>query len=149
MNEFYWLILFFLLGINPVFAQEFYQAHTRVKLVSEQDAVVAGSTFWVAIDMALDDGWHVYWQNPGDSGLTPKIKWTVPSGVKAGQVQWPYPQRIVLGPLTSYGYEHEAILLVPITVDESLKSSSNVNIHAHVDWLACFDMCMPGRAELN
>ena len=67
MKRSYWLLLFFLGSINPVLAQEVYQAHTHVRLVSEQDTVVPGRTFWVGIDMALDDGWHVYWQNPGDS----------------------------------------------------------------------------------
>jgi len=149
MNKFYWLILFFIGIINPVFAQEFYQAHTHVRLVSQQDAVVAGGTFWVGVDMVLDDGWHVYWQNAGDSGLAPKIKWQLPSGIKAGEINWPYPQRLSVGPLTSFGYEHEVLLLVPVTIDGSFRSSQNVNLHAHLDWLACFDMCMPGRAELN
>ena len=67
MRVFCWLFVFFLGSINPVFSQEVYQAHTYVRLVSEQDAVVPGKTFWVGIDLVLDDGWHVYWQNPGDS----------------------------------------------------------------------------------
>ncbi len=149
MKKFYWLILILLGSISPVFAQEAYQAHTHVRLVSEQDAVVAGSTFWAAVDMALDDGWHVYWQNPGDSGITPRVKWQLPSGIKAGDIHWPYPQRIDIGPLTSYGYEHEVILLVPVTVDSSFSASKVIKLHARVDWLACFDMCMPGRAELD
>ena len=123
MNRFYWLLLFFLGSINPVFAQEVYQAHTHVRLVSEQDAVVPGGTFWVGLDLILDDGWHVYWQNPGDSGLSPKIKWHLPSGIKAGDIHWPYPQRLNMGPLTSFGYEHEVLLLVPISVDRNFQSS--------------------------
>jgi len=86
MNRFYWLILFFLGCINPVFAQEAYQAHTHVRFVSEQDAVAQGEIFWVGFDLMMDDGWHVYWKNPGDSGLTPKIKWQLPSGIKVGEI---------------------------------------------------------------
>ena len=148
-DKFYWLLLFFLGSINPVFAQEVYQAHTHVRLVSEQDAVVPGGTFWVGLDLTLDDGWHVYWQNPGDSGLSPRIKWQLPSGIKAGDIHWPYPQRINVGPLTSFGYEHEVLLLVPITVDGNFQSSKDVNLHARVNWLACKNVCVPGRAELN
>ena len=54
MQMFYYLLLFFLGSINPAFAQEAYQAHTHVKLVSEQDAVVPGGTFWVGIDLLLE-----------------------------------------------------------------------------------------------
>jgi len=149
MNRFYWLILFFLGCIHPVFAQEAYQAHTHVRLVSEQDAVAQGEVFWVGFDLMMDDGWHVYWQNPGDSGLTPKIKWQLPSGIKVGEINWPYPQQLSMGPLTSFGYEHEVLLLVPVTVSRDFQSSQGLNLHAHLDWLACKDMCVPGRTELN
>ena len=149
MNKFYCLLLFFLGSINPVFAQEVYQAHTHVRLVSEQDAVVPGETFWVGLDVIPDDGWHVYWKNPGDSGLPPRIKWQLPSGIKAGDIRWPYPQRINVGSLTSFVYEHEVFLLVPVTVDGDFQPSEDVNLHALVTWLACKDECVPGRAELN
>jgi len=150
MNKFYFLLLFFLGSVNPVFSQEVYQAHTHVRLVSEQDAVVPGGTFWVGLDLILDDGWHVYWQNPGDSiGLAPKIKWQLPPGIRAGDIQWPYPKRLNLGPITSFGYEHEILLLVPVSVDANFQSSKDVNLHARLNWVACQEVCIPGRAELN
>jgi DsbC/DsbD-like thiol-disulfide interchange protein/cytochrome c biogenesis protein CcdA len=149
MPIFYYLLLFFLSSINPVSAQETYQAHTHVQLVSEQNAVLAGGTFWVAIDLKMDESWHVYWQNPGDSGLAPKVKWHLPAGIKAGDIQWPYPHRLNVGPLTSYGYEDEVLLLVPVSLDAKLPSTKNVDLHAHLDWLACQDICIPGRAELS
>ena len=137
MNKFYCLLLFFLGSVNPVFAQEVYRAHTHARLVSEQDTVVTGGTFWAGLDLAMDDGWYVYGQNPGDFGLPPGIKWQLPSGVKAGDIHWPSPQRINVGSLTSFVYEHEVFLLVPITVDGNFQSSKDVNLHARVNWMAC------------
>jgi thiol:disulfide interchange protein/DsbC/DsbD-like thiol-disulfide interchange protein len=145
----FFLLLVFLLGITtPVLAQGVYQAHTHVRLISEQDAVAAGKTFWVGLDFKLDDKWHVYWRNPGDVGLSPKVKWDLPPGLKAGEIHWPYPERMVEGPLTSYGYEHEVLLLVPISVSQNFPPS-RVNLQAHLDWLACWNECIPGKAELN
>jgi len=149
MKQFYWLILFFLLGNSPIFAQEADQAHTHVKLVSEQNSAVAGGTFWVGVDFVLDDGWHVYWQNPGDAGLSPKIKWQPVPGIHEGDIQWPYPKRLNVGPLTSFGYEHEALLLVPVTIDGSFQSSQVINLKSQITWLACQDICIPGKADLN
>ncbi|MBF0570443.1 MAG: thioredoxin family protein [Candidatus Omnitrophica bacterium] len=149
MKRVCWLLVFLLGSINLAVAQEVYQAHTHVRLVSEQNSVVRGGTFWVGLDLILDDGWHVYWQNPGDSGLSPKIKWHLSSGINAGDIHWPYPQRLNVGPLTSFGYEHEVLLLVPITLDKSFQPSKDVNIYASVKWLACQDTCVPGKAELN
>ncbi len=149
MKIFYYLLLFLLGSINPVFAQEVYQAHTHVRLISEQDVVSPGGEFWVGFDLVLDDDWHVYWQNPGDSGLSPKIKWYLPSGFSAGDIHWPYPERLNVGPLTSFGYGHEVLLLVPVSYDRNFQSYKDVNLHARLSWLACRDVCVTGRADLN
>ena len=149
MKIFWWAVLFFVGAVNPVCAQAVYQAHTHVQLVSEQNAVLPEKTFWVGFDLILDNGWHVYWQNPGDSGLAPKIKWQLPPGIKAGDIHWPYPQRINAGPLTTFGYDHELLLLVPVTVDRSFQGAANVHLRARLDWLACREECIPGRAQLN
>ena len=123
--------------------------HAHAMLVSEQDTVAAGSTFWVGVDLVMDEGWHVYWKNPGDSGMAPRIKWELPRGIRAGEIHWPYPTRINLDPLTSYGYAHEVLLLVPVTIDADFSSSSTADLHATVEWLTCKDMCVPGRADLK
>lgn len=148
MKSLFGVLLFFLGAVDPVFAQAAYHAHTHVQLVSEQNAVVPGRTFWAGVDFGLDDGWHMYWQNPGDSGLAPKIKWQLSSGIKAGDIHWPYPQRMKEDSLTTFVYEHEVFLLVPITVDESFQAA-DVNLRAQVNWLACREQCVPGRAQLN
>lgn len=30
--------------------------------------------------LKMDEGWHVYWQNPDDSGIPPEITWKIPDG---------------------------------------------------------------------
>ena len=52
-----------------------------------------------------ENGWHVYWRNPGDSGLATALNWTLPPGVTAGELQWPYPHRSQLGDIVNYGYD--------------------------------------------
>ncbi len=44
--------------------------------------------------MMMRQNWHVYWRNPGDSGLPPEVAWTLPAGFSAGPLQWPAPSRI-------------------------------------------------------
>jgi thiol:disulfide interchange protein DsbD len=108
-----------------------------------------GSSFWVGLDIIPDNGWHIYWQNPGDSGLAPKVKWQLPSSVIAGAIQWPYPKRIDDGPLTSYGYEQEVNLLVPFQIVKPVLVGSKLNLRAYLTWLTCKDICIPGKSELS
>ena len=65
--------------------------------------------------MDLDEHWHVYWRNPGDAGLPPRINWKLPDGFTAGEIMWPTPEVIVTEPLVSYGYHGDVLLPVLIT----------------------------------
>jgi len=149
LKNLYWLLMFSAAGFSPAFADEASETHSHIKLVSEQTAVALGSTFWAGFDLGLDDGWHAYWQNPGDAGLSPKIKWKLPAGISAGDIHWPYPKLLPTGPLVSYGYDHEVFLLVPVSVDSDFQNPKEVALEAHADWLACKDICVPYRADLK
>jgi thiol:disulfide interchange protein DsbD len=63
----------------------------RAELVAEPAAVKAGEPFWVGLRLRVQDHWHVYWRNPGDSGEAPTITWQLPAGFAAGPIVWPTP----------------------------------------------------------
>jgi DsbC/DsbD-like thiol-disulfide interchange protein len=64
---------------------------SRAELVSGTGTVRAGEPFWLAVHIQLDDGWHTYWRNPGDSGASPLINWQLPPGIEPEPAVWPYP----------------------------------------------------------
>ncbi|HTA94612.1 MAG TPA: protein-disulfide reductase DsbD domain-containing protein, partial [Verrucomicrobiae bacterium] len=68
-------------------------AHTHVRLLLSADTAKPGDTIWAGVDMKMDAGWHTYWKNPGDSGIATTIKWDLPPGVTAGEIQWPLPEK--------------------------------------------------------
>ncbi|MGT2485005.1 protein-disulfide reductase DsbD domain-containing protein [Methylobacterium oryzae CBMB20] len=92
----------------------------RASLVAEPAAVAGAQPFTLAVRMQIKPGWHVYWRNPGDSGLPPEVTWTLPAGFNAGAIRWPAPERIPIATLMNYGYEGEVTLLVPVTPPPSL-----------------------------
>jgi thiol:disulfide interchange protein DsbD len=97
----------------------------------------------------MADGWHTYWKNPGDSGLPTRLRWTLPTGFTAGPLQWPLPQRLAQGPLMSYGYAGEVLLLTRVTPPADLAAGSTHRLAARADWLECKELCLPGRADLD
>jgi DsbC/DsbD-like thiol-disulfide interchange protein/cytochrome c biogenesis protein CcdA len=131
--------------ISPAFAQV-YEANAQVSLISEHDMLPNQGTVWVGLHMVVDPEWHIYWRNAGDSGLAPKITWNLPDSVIAGEIQWPYPHRINIDPLTSFGYEGDTLFMVPLTIQKPISAQ---DIKAHVDWLTCKIECLPGRADLT
>src|SRR6478752_2944742 len=89
--------------------------HVEAELVSDQKAVQPGKPVTVGLRLRMADHWHTYWKNPGDSGLPTRIQWELPDGWKAGEIQWPYPKPLPVGPLMNYGYEDEVLLVTDIT----------------------------------
>lgn len=122
--------------------------YVEAELVSEVSAVVPGQTFQIALKLVHDEHWHTYWINDGDSGLPTKINWELPEGFTAGPIIWPYPQRIPMEPLVSFGYEGEAWLLVDITPPATIESDQ-VALKAKVSWLMCKEICLPGKVNLE
>jgi thiol:disulfide interchange protein DsbD len=122
--------------------------HVRASLVSAHDTIVAGQSFWVAVYFDIIDGWHTYWQNPGDSGNPPRIQWQLPPGFVASEIQWPYPQRLPVGPLMNYGYSKEAWLLIRMTAPAAIEPGQTT-LNAKVDWLVCQETCIPEQGQFS
>ena len=112
----------------------------------EKTAFVPGETTWLAFAQALETNWHVYWKNPGDSGLPLELVWTLPEGFSAGDVVYPTPERIPVGPLANFGHHGAPIFLVPIEVDESV-ATADATLNVSATWLICEEICVPETGE--
>jgi thiol:disulfide interchange protein DsbD len=130
-------------GPGPVKAE-----HLTAELTSLAPQIATGGTLQVGLVLTIEEHWHVYWVNAGDSGEPPKITWTLPAGMTAGPMQFPPPQRLPLGPLMDFGYEDQVAFPVTLTAAPSMKPGK-VHLDAKVDWLVCASVCLPGKAHLG
>jgi len=130
-------------GPGPVKAQ-----HLTAELVSLSPTIAPGETLQVGLVLTLEEHWHVYWINAGDSGEPPKITWTLPPGITAGPMKFPIPTRLPLGPLMDFGYEDSVAFPVLLTASKDIKPGP-IRIDAKVDWLVCREVCIPGKAHLG
>ena len=130
-------------GPGPVKAQ-----HLTAELVSLSPTIAPGGTQQLGLVITLEEHWHVYWINAGDSGEPPTIKWTLPPGLTAGPMQFGIPSRLPLGPLMDFGYEDTAAFPVTITAAPPAKPGP-AHLDAKVTWLVCREVCIPGKAHLG
>jgi DsbC/DsbD-like thiol-disulfide interchange protein len=114
-------------------------------LLADQRVVVAGGTLMVGVRLRLAPHWHVYWRNPGDSGMPPRLTWTLPPGWSAGTPDWPTPRAIATPPFMTYGYENEVLLPVAIAIPADA-AAGPARIALRIDWLVCQEECRQGRA---
>ena len=109
-----------------------------------------GSTVPFQLTAKIDPGWHIYWQNAGDSGEPPKVVWNLPAGYSARPIEWPAPKRLGSGSIIDYGYEDQVLLVVPIRAPMSFdyEGRQDVQIVADVNYIVCREVCVPGKAHL-
>lgn len=127
-------------------------AHARAKLICDTSAIVAGKPFTLAVAFEMDPGWHLYWKDPGDSGMPPSVKWTLPDGFVAGKLQFPKPEILKTPAGVNYVYEKSFALLVTITPPAELGAGQTIDIKAAIKWLECtLEQCLPAKqsAELS
>jgi thiol:disulfide interchange protein/DsbC/DsbD-like thiol-disulfide interchange protein len=122
--------------------------HVSAELLLEKPSVASGESFDVALRLRMKEGWHTYWKHPGDSGEPTEISWNLPPGFTAGRIQWPYPQKISLAPLTTYGYEGEVTLLVPFKAANDAKPGTTARMTADAYWMVCEKICIPEEVKL-
>lgn len=129
----------------PAVAQENAAAssHVDIRLVPEYTDVLPGDLIMIAIEQNIEEGWHTYWHNPGDSGAAPVVKWSGPEGFEFGDIRWPVPDKFQTGPLTTHIYENKAILLQEVMVPRELPDGP-VTLTADIELLVCDEkICVP------
>ncbi len=119
-------------------------AHTQVTLLLSDDTAKPGDTVWAGVDLKMDPDWHTYWKNSGDAGLPTTIAWQLPQGVTAGDILWPLPVKLPPIEVTTYGYNDEVMLLVPLKIAADVPTGP-ITLTANVAWLECKDACVPGK----
>lgn len=124
--------------------------HVTVRLVSESRAPAPGKTVTMALVVAPKPGWHIYWANPGETGLAPELDWTLPEGAMAGETRHPTPTKMVVGGITTYVHEGPVTLLTDIMLPDTLRKGAALPIKLDADLLVCSEgACVPQTVSLD
>ncbi|OON61021.1 cytochrome C biogenesis protein [Massilia sp. KIM] len=118
-----------------------------VSLVSDHAAVSPGQELRIGLRQRLAPHWHTYWKNPGDAGSPPNIDFKLPQGAAVGAIVWPGPERFIIGPVASYGYENEIVFPMSFTVPKDARPGSSLAIEASADWVVCEKECIPEEGK--
>lgn len=102
----------------------------------EELAIQKEKPFWLLLHFEMPPSWHIYWKNPGSSGLSPHIDWDLPEGYKIIKSEWSTPSLFKMGEEAFIGYEREADLLFCVQ-PPALSSESLLSIKANLSYLAC------------
>ena len=135
-------LLFFCLAINAVTIDT---GHANVSLVKFENIQKGQSQTLIGIRVDMQENWHTYWKNPGDSGGPIKVKWSHDDNISISDLYWPTPTLIPYEPLMTYGYKN--FVIFPYEINNS--NDKNSYIEANIDFLICDDICVPEKALIK
>jgi thiol:disulfide interchange protein DsbD len=122
----------------------------RAEAVAKTTSLRPGVETTIGVRLVLAERWHVYWKNPGESGVATSVEWTLPKGFEASPMVWPAPHRVESDGIVGYVYEGEVLFPFTLKVPADAKPG-DVVLSARVQWLVCREVCEPGdvRVELK
>ncbi|MEQ1748814.1 MAG: protein-disulfide reductase DsbD domain-containing protein [Prosthecobacter sp.] len=127
----------------------FAQVGLKIQLVPEVTAIAPGASFRVGLYIQHDKGWHTYWRQPGIVGVPTSITWTLPTGFKAGPLEYPEPESTKMFQIMAQGYERDVLLQTEIVAPATLKVGGKVTLKGRASWMCCGNTCHPDTMELT
>ena len=124
--------------------------HLAASLIAETATPRAGDRVTLGIRIAPVPGWHIYWENPGESGLAPTPTWVLPTGATASRLRHPLPSLLVIQGIASNVHAHGVTLLSDISLPAGLAPGTSLPIALSLDLLVCSEgQCVPEKLTLD
>jgi thiol:disulfide interchange protein DsbD len=122
----------------------------KIELMADRSAVAPGEKLTLALRFQVAEGWHIYWENPGEAGLATEVTFTAPAGYEVGPVRYPGPIRFQTPGETaaSYGYTGAPMLSAQVGAPRGGRGGP-VRFSAQASWLACRDVCLRGQGSAS
>jgi thiol:disulfide interchange protein DsbD len=145
------ILTFVLACTSAAFAQfSLKEEQVKASLLADTTAIVPGRPFTALVRLEMKEGWHVYWEFGGDSGLPPKVNWALPEGFRAGPITWPLPEIYVDAEIDQTTYVYHGELVLPITITPPAEIAANeITLSAALSWLVCEKICVPGQGNVS
>src|SRR6266436_2312838 len=106
--------------------------HSAVRLLAGSRS---GTVLLGGIALQLQQGWHTYWRNPGDSGVPPRFDFSKSDNVEAVTILWPAPMKFDDGAGGfSLGYKKQVVLPLRIVAKSTDKP---VTLRAAITYAVC------------
>lgn len=104
----------------------------------------------------IERGWHLYWRNPGDSGMAPTVAVKCPPGWSVSELRWPAPKRFGGDDETTFGYDGAVTLFLTLTPPKDAGAGRAVgestapppveplSVELSATWMVCKSICLTG-----
>ncbi len=114
--------------------------------MTDVSKIEAGKPFTIAAVLKITPGWHVYWKNPGESGLPTTVTLKMPPGFTATAFEYPVPSVFDIGGVRGRSYGYDGQVAAPRdrgTPPANVEGTPEIS--ATMSFLVCSTVCLPGK----
>ena len=119
---------------------------TRVKATSAGWVKLAGGETAAVVRFEIENGWHMYWENPGESGAPPLAQLRAKDAWTLSEPIFPRPSILKTVDDTEFIYDTSWEWLLPIQGPAGVTAPA---CSLDLSWMTCKDHCEIGRAHLE
>jgi DsbC/DsbD-like thiol-disulfide interchange protein len=123
-----------------------HKGKASVEVRSDVGWVGSAQSFHIIVQITPDEGWHVYWKNPGASGAPTEIEINAPDGYVIGEPLFPRPKTFHGEEGQTYGYSSTAAIFIPVTAPETVHDGQ-IEFEVTTSWLSCKKSCVMGEQK--
>jgi suppressor for copper-sensitivity B len=120
--------------------------HAAARLVTAVTETGSSSAIDAGLEIRMVPGWHAYWRDPGDAGLSPTVNWEKSTNLARAEIAWPAPTRLSAQGIETYVYPDHVLLPVAVALSEPGRPLA---LRASVDYAACAEVCVPYHADFS
>ena len=132
------------LSVSPVSADNYDGSNAEVDVLTGWHT--AQGTHTAALRVRLAPGWKTYWRAPGEAGLPPVFDWSGSGNLEAITLQWPVPEVITSGGMTTLGFHDELILPIEAVPADA---GADIQLEGALAMGICQEICMPVQLTIS
>ena len=103
------------------------------------------TTIPLGLEFKMNEGWHIYWRNPGEAGLPPELDHGQSLNVQDVSFAWPVPVRDVEYGIETFIYKDTVVLPLEVTLQQP---GQPLDLRGRVDFLICAEVCIPDAVDV-
>lgn len=138
------VIIFITLLVSLSSSCSFQTGPIETALLSSHYEVKENENFWVAVRFTLRKNWHIYGEDPGDSGAPPGFTWKLPPGFFIKPLPWPKTRTLISHGIKNNIYENDVLFIW----EGVARTNGDFALGLTVNWLGCEEACVPGTTNL-
>ena len=129
--------------VHHAYAVQSPHSATELEIISSAQNVTTTDSLDVLVKITPQNGWHIYWNNPGDAGMPIKISLVSDFGQTRLKNQ-STPKHFQPHPMIAqYAYDSTAYWLFEVLPNiQNFKLGDEISIQVEATWMACKDECV-------